>query len=40
MFSGKVVKMGRELNVPTPCNEFVYNIIKALEEKNDGKFDY
>ena len=21
-------------------NEFTYHMIKALEEKNDGKFDY
>lgn len=40
MFSGAVVRMGKELGVPTPYNEFTYNVIKALEEKNDGKFDY
>lgn len=39
-FSGTIVKMGRELNVPTPYNEFTYHVIKALEEKNDGLFDY
>lgn len=26
--------------IPTPYNEYTYHIIKALEEKNDGKFDY
>ena len=29
-----------ELGIPTPYNEFAYHIIKAMEEKNDGKFDY
>lgn len=32
--------MGRELGIPTPYNEYTYHMIKALEEKNDGKFDY
>ena len=40
MFAGAVVAMGNELGIPTPYNEFAYNAIKAIEEKNDGKFDY
>ena len=40
MFSGAVIRMGQELGIPTPYNEFVYHAIKALEEKNDGLFDY
>ena len=40
MFSGALVKMGKELGIPMPYNEYTYHIIKALEEKNDGKFDY
>ena len=40
MFSGAILKMGKELNIPTPYNEFVYHIIKAMEEKNDGLFEY
>lgn len=40
MFSGAVIKMGKELGIPTPYNEYTYHLIKALEEKNDGKFDY
>lgn len=40
MFSGTLIRMGRELGVPTPYNELTLSIIKALEEKNDGKFDY
>ncbi len=40
MFSGAIVRMGRDLGIPTPYNEFTYHMIKALEEKNDGRFDY
>ena len=37
MFSGALVRMGRELGIPTPYNEFTFHVIKALEEKNSGK---
>ena len=40
MFSGALIKMGKELHIPTPYNEYTYHMIKALEEKNDGLFDY
>lgn len=40
MFSGALIRMGRELGIPTPYNEYTYHMIKALEEKNDGRFDY
>ena len=40
MFSGVLIRMGKELGIPTPYNEYTYHIIKAMEEKNDGKFDY
>ena len=30
----------KELGIPTPYNEYTYHMIKALEEKNDGLFDY
>ena len=40
MFSGALIKLGKKYSVPTPYNEIVYDCIKALEEKNDGKFDY
>ena len=40
MFSGALVRMGKELGVPTPYNEYTYHMIKALEEKNDGRFAY
>lgn len=40
MFSGALVKMGAELGILTPYNEYTYHMIKALEEKNAGRFDY
>ncbi len=40
MFSGALLRMGKELGIPTPYNEYTYHMIKALEEKNDGRFDY
>lgn len=40
MFSGAIIKIGQELGIPTPYNEYTYHMIKAMEEKNDGRFDY
>ena len=40
MFAGALVRMAKELNVPVPYCEYTFHAIKALEEKNDGKFDY
>ena len=40
MFSGALVRMGKELGIPTPYNEYTWHMIKAMEEKNDGMFDY
>lgn len=41
MFSGALIRMGKELGLPTPYyNEYTYHMIKALEEKNEGVFDY
>lgn len=40
MFSGTLIRMGKELGIPTPYNDFAYCAIKAMEEKNDGKFDW
>ncbi len=37
MFSGALIRMGKELGVETPFNEFAYHVIKCLEEKNCGK---
>ncbi len=38
MFAGKVVKIGRELDIPTPVNWVFYHAICAQEEKNAGLF--
>jgi len=40
MFSGAMMEMGKVLDVPVPYNEAMYHLIKALEEKNDGMFQY
>lgn len=40
MFSGALMRMGKELGIPTPYNEYTYHMIKALAEKNDGLLDY
>ncbi len=40
IFAGEMVRMGKELGVEVPYCEYTYHLIKSLEEKNDGKFDY
>ena len=40
MFLGVLIKLAKELHVPVPCCTFTYHFIKALEEKNDGRFSY
>ncbi len=40
LFAGAMIKMGRELGISVPYNEMTYHLIRALEEKNDGKFSY
>lgn len=40
MFAGDMVRMGRECGIPVPYCEYTYHLIKALEEKNDGRFEY
>ena len=39
IFAGAVVRMGRELGVPTPYNELFWHMIKVIEQRNDGEFD-
>ena len=36
MFSGALMRMGKELGIPTPYNEFLYHAIRVLEAKNAG----
>lgn len=38
MFAGTVMRLGKEVGVETPVNEFMYHAIKVLEDKNDGVF--
>ena len=40
MLSGVVIQLGKKHGISTPYNEMMYHLIKAIEEKNDGKFDY
>ena len=40
IFAGEMVRMGKALGIPVPYCEYTYHLIKSLEEKNDGKFDY
>lgn len=40
MFCGAIVEMGKELGIATPYNEMAYHLVKSLEDKNDGVFDY
>lgn len=39
MFAGEVVRLGQELGIETPVNWMFCHGIKALEEKNAGKFE-
>ena len=36
MFAGTVMRLGKEVGVETPLNEFLYHAIRVLEEKNEG----
>ena len=36
MFAGTVIRMGKELGIPTPYNEFLYDALTVQEEKNAG----
>lgn len=40
MFAGEMMRMGKECQIAVPYCEYTYHLIKALEEKNDGKFEY
>ncbi len=40
MLSGVVIRLGKKHSIATPFNEMMYHLIKAIEERNDGKFDY
>lgn len=40
MFAGNMIEMGAEYGIPVPYCEYTYHMIKAMEKKNDGKFEY
>ena len=40
MFCGVLMQKAAVKNIPVPCAQMTYHIIKTLEEKNDGKFGY
>lgn len=40
MLAGEMIRMGKEHGIDVPYCEYTYHLIKALEEKNDGKFEY
>ena len=40
MFAGVLIEKAREAGVSVPYTEYTYHAVKALEEKNDGKFEY
>ncbi len=40
MFAGEMMRMAKELEIEVPYCEYTYHLIKSLEEKNDGKFEY
>ena len=40
MFVGALIKLADKHNIKVPFCEYTYLAIKALEEKNDGKFDF
>ena len=40
IFAGDMIRMGKECEIEVPYCECVYHMIKALEEKNEGMFEY
>lgn len=40
MFCGTVMRLAAKHDIPVPCNTFAYHVIKGLEEKNEGKFEF
>ncbi|MGV0922305.1 ketopantoate reductase family protein [Empedobacter tilapiae] len=31
-FAGEIISLGKQYNIPTPYNKFIYNMIKSIEE--------
>jgi 2-dehydropantoate 2-reductase len=39
-WNGAVVRLGREVAVPTPTNQFIYDCLLPLELRARGKVDF
>ena len=39
-FSGTLIREAGKLGIPVPFNQVIYDLIKTIEEKQAGKFDY
>lgn len=37
MFAGKVIELGRNLSIPTPVNDLLYQMIHAIEDNKASK---
>jgi len=31
-FAGEIIRLGKQYGIATPCNEFIYNLVKAIEK--------
>ena len=40
MFCGTVMRLAGKQGIAVPYNTFAYHIVKGLEEKNAGAFEY
>ena len=40
MFLGVLIRKASAVGISVPYSEYTYHVIKALEEKNEGRFDY
>lgn len=40
MLAGTLIKYAKELQIEVPYSDMIYHMIKAIEEKNRGVFDY
>lgn len=40
MFLGVLIRKAAAVGISVPYSEYTYHVIKALEEKNEGRFDY
>lgn len=40
MFAGQMLRMAEKAGIAVPYCEYTYHAVKALEEKNDGLFDF